>query len=169
MLYSVKVVEHPLTAPWSVEFAPGWGAPASVVFEHLNSWTENADPGIRYYSGTARYRTHFEAPTGGGHLELDLGEVRELGHVYLNGKDLGTLWKPPFRVALDGAIRPGENTLEIAVTNFWPNRLIGDARLPESQRHTHTNIVKWRADSPLMPSGLLGPVILRSTSTVPLH
>jgi hypothetical protein len=158
------VVERPVTGAWTVEFTPGWGAPASAVFEDLKSWTESPDAGIRYYSGTAAYRTKFSAPPG-GHIELDLGDVREVAHVRLNGKDLGTLWKPPFRVVVDGALRSGENTLEVAVTNFWPNRLIGDALLPEPQRHTHTNIVKWRADSPLMPSGLLGPLMLRVTKT----
>jgi hypothetical protein len=151
----------PVNGPWTVEFMTGRRAPARAVFQSLESWTANADPGIRYYSGTATYRAKFTAPAADS-LELDLGDVRELAHVRVNGRDLGTLWKPPFRVSLDGAARPGVNDLEVEVTNFWPNRLIGDQLLPEAERMTHTNIIKWRADSPLMPSGLLGPVTIRS-------
>jgi hypothetical protein len=160
----VKAVPEPLavTGPWTVEFMPGRRAPERAVFQTLESWTANADPGIRYFSGTATYRAKFTAPNA-DRLELDLGEVRELAHVRVNGRDLGTLWKKPFRVSLDGAVRPGVNDLEVEVTNFWPNRLIGDQLLPEAERITHTNIVKWRADSPLMPSGLLGPVAIRSS------
>ena len=166
----VQAVPEPalLTGPWTVEFMPGRRAPATVVFQALESWTANADLGIRYYSGTAVYRAKFTAPAA-DRLELDLGEVRELAHVRVNGKDLGTLWKKPFRVSLDGAAHPGINELEVAVTNFWPNRLIGDQLLPEAERMTHTNITKWRADSPLMPSGLLGPVTIRSSVRVKLQ
>ncbi len=149
-----------VAGPWTVEFTPGWRAPAKTTFPTLESWTANADPAIRYYSGTAKYRTHFETPAA-DHLELDLGDVREIAHVHVNGHDLGTVWKRPFRLSLDGAARAGSNELEVAVTNLWPNRLIGDQLLPESERLTHTNITKWRADSPLMPSGLLGPVVIR--------
>jgi hypothetical protein len=160
----VKSVPEPaaVPGPWAVDFMPGRRAPARAVFQSLESWTANADPGIRYYSGTATYRAKFTAPAADS-LELDLGEVRELAHVRVNGRDLGTLWKKPFRVSLDGAARPGINDLEVEVTNFWPNRLIGDQLLPEAERLTHTNITKWRADSPLMPSGLLGPVTVRSS------
>jgi hypothetical protein len=79
----------------------------------------------------------------------------------VNGRDLGTVWKPPFRVELAGVVHAGWNELEVAVTNLWPNRLIGDQRLPPDKRLTRTNITRFRADSPLLPSGLLGPVRLR--------
>ncbi len=155
----------PLDKSWTVHFTPGWGAPESATFQHLASWTENPDPGIRYYSGTAVYSTRFPVTpaqiASGRHPFLDLGDVREIAQVKLNGKDLGILWKKPFEVALDGALKPGANLLEISVTNLWPNRLIGDQRLPPEQRRTHTNITKFHADSPLMPSGLVGPVTLR--------
>jgi hypothetical protein len=91
---------------------------------------------------------------------LDLGEVREIAEVWLNGKPLGVLWKKPFAVKLEGA-RAGVNELEIEVVNLWPNRLIGDQSLPEEKRFTKTNISKFTANSPLMPSGLLGPVTVR--------
>ena len=90
-------------------------------------------------------------------LYLDLGEVREVAQVRVNGQDLGILWKKPFRVALGTAARAGRNQLEVAVMNLWPNRLIGDQRLPPERRLAWNNIAKFRADSPLLPSGLLGP------------
>jgi hypothetical protein len=158
-----------IAGPWTIEFTPGWGAPAETVFDRLQSWTASSDRGIRYYAGTAKYRAHFNAPAGDAALELDLGDVREIAHVHLNGRDLGTIWKPPFRVSLGGAVRPGSNDLEVDVTNFWPNRLIGDQLLPPAERLTHTNITKWRAESPLMVSGLLGPVVVRSRVTVRLR
>ena len=163
-----------MAGPWRVEFTPGWGAPASVSFDRLASWTGNADPGIRYYSGTAKYSTRVEFPAGDFALNpalalaLDLGEVREIARVRWNGRDLGVLWKKPFRVALGSAAKPGWNDVEVEVTNLWPNRLIGDQRLPAAERLTHTNITKWTADSPLMPSGLLGPVTVRMRRTVKL-
>ena len=146
-------------------FTPGWGAPASATFRRLESWSLNSDPGIRYYSGTATYRTRFLLDSKGSNITLDLGEVREIAQVKLNGKDLGILWKKPFQVALGSAAKRGWNDLEVAVTNLWPNRLIGDQQLPPEQRRTHTNITKFRADSPLMPSGLLGPVIIHNSAS----
>ena len=153
-----------ITTPWTVRFTPGWGAPAQATFDHLQSWTENPDPGIRFYSGTATYAIRFQLPSGAHHAWLDLGEVRELAQVKVNGKDLGIVWKPPFTVDLTGSGRPGWNDVEIAVTNLWPNRLIGDQQVPPEKRLTRTNITKFRADSPLMPSGLLGPVTIRFTA-----
>jgi hypothetical protein len=154
-----------LSGPWNIEFTPGWGAPANVSFDRLASWTENANPGIRYYSGTATYSTRFRLPDrldASQLWSLDFGEVREIAAVRLNGRDLGVLWKKPFRVALGAAARPGSNELVVEVTNLWPNRLIGDASLPPAERLTHTNIAKFTAASPLLPSGLLGPVIVEA-------
>jgi hypothetical protein len=146
--------------PWTVSFTPGWGAPAQATFDKLLSWSEHSDPGIRYYSGTARYTARIELPTA-REWTLDLGEVRELAEVWLNGQPLGILWKKPFTVKLGKAARVGSNQLEIEVVNLWPNRLIGDQQLPPEIRFTKTNIAKFKANSPLMPSGLLGPVVLR--------
>src|ERR1035437_6081590 len=150
----------PVSGPWTVRFTPGWGAPAQATFDKLLSWSEHPDPGIRYYSGTARYATRVDLPAG-REWTLDLGEVREIAEVWLNGKPLGILWKKPFTVKLGPAARAGANELEIEVVNLWPNRLIGDQQLPPEKRLTNTNITKFTADSPLMPSGLLGPVVLR--------
>ncbi len=150
----------PVTSPWTVSFTPGWGAPAQVTFDKLLSWSQHPEPGIRYYSGTARYSTTIELPDL-REWTLDLGEVREIAEVWLNGRPLGILWKQPFTVKLGSAARQGANHLEIEVVNLWPNRLIGDQNLPPEKRFTSTNITKFTATSPLMPSGLLGPVVLR--------
>ncbi len=150
-----------LGADWSVSFDPAWGGPEKVQFDALTSWTERPEEGIRHYSGTAVYRKTFtlakELVVAGG-LALDLGDLREMAEVTLNGQALGVLWSRPFRVDIAKAARAGENQLEIKVVNNWPNRLIGDAALPVEARRTRTNITKFKADTPLTTSGLLGPV-----------
>ena len=95
-------------------------------------------------------------------LFLDLGNVRELAEVKVNGKSCGVTWSPPFRVDVTEAVQPGANKLEVEVVNFWPNRIIGDAALPREQRLTRTNVRKLTNDTRLIESGLLGPVTLRS-------
>jgi hypothetical protein len=100
-------------------------------------------------------------------MYLDLGDVHELAEVKVNGKSCGIVWCPPFRVAVTGALKPGENQLQIEVVNFWPNRLIGDASLPPGQRFTQTNIRNLKAATPLEPAGLLGPVQLLEADSLP--
>ena len=176
-----------LSGPWEVAFDEAWGGPASVTFENLEDWTRRPEQGIRYYSGMATYRKTFDAPRGsrGGDLHLDLGEVKNLARVRLNGTDLGVVWTAPWRIASGNAIRPGKNRLEIDVVNLWPNRLIGDGLLPKARRRTRTNVrtydtpepadvslsfsspqdaarMKSGATAPLLSSGLLGPVRLLS-------
>jgi hypothetical protein len=152
-----------LSGPWTVHFDPHWGGPDSVIFDKLESWTLRAEPGIKYYSGTAVYRRTFTLPAKAGQkIFLELGDVRELAEVKVNGHSCGIAWTPPFRVDITGAGRAGENSLEIEVVNFWPNRIIGDQFLPPSQRLTRTNIRKLTKTTPLMESGLLGPVRLLS-------
>jgi hypothetical protein len=148
----------PVNVPWTVRFTPGWGAPDQARFDRLASWSEHADPGIRYYSGTARYSTKINVPAG-REWTLDLGDVREIAEVWVDGKPLGVLWKRPFAVSL-GKIS-GTVQLEVEVVNLWPNRIIGDQQPGVEKRCTSTNITKFTAQSPLMPSGLLGPVVLR--------
>lgn len=150
-----------IPGPWEVRFQAGRGAPPSATFDALHSWTEDADPGIRYFSGTARYAKRIDIPpfllAAKRRLHLDLGTVKNIAEVWLNGEPLGVIWLPPFRVEISRAARPGENLLEVEVTNLWPNRLIGDAGLPEDERIARTNVVAFTKDSPLLPSGLLGP------------
>jgi len=151
-----------IEGPWKVQFQSGRGGPAESSFEKLGSWTENQDSGVKYFSGTAAYSKSFQAPAKwfntGARLWIDLGDVKNIAEVSVNGKSLGILWKPPFRVDVTGAMKPGTNVLEIKVTNLWVNRLIGDQQPDATTKYTYTTARFYRADSALLPSGLLGPV-----------
>jgi hypothetical protein len=151
-----------LSGPWEVAFDPKWGGPESVRFDALSDWSKRPEDGIRFYSGTAIYRKTFEAPKvpRGQPMYLELGVVKNLARVRLNGRDLGVVWCAPWRVEITDAVRAGQNQLEIAVANLWPNRLIGDQSLPAAQRLTWTTWNPFTKDSALLESGLLGPVSL---------
>ena len=156
-----------IEGPWRVQFQSGRGAPVETNFEKLSSWTESNDSGVKYFSGTATYSKSFQAPTmwfnTGARLWMDLGDVKNIAEVSVNGKYLGILWKPPFRVDVTGIMKPGTNVLEIKVTNLWVNRLIGDQQLDATQKYTYTQRQFYGAESALLPSGLIGPVqIVRS-------
>lgn len=170
-----KIVDKPLVTlkpvpklagPWTVQFDPKWGGPASAQFDQLVSWTTRPENGIKFYSGTASYKKNFDLADPlrrpGTRVYLDLGAVRDLAEVRLNGKSLGLVWTAPWRVDITDAVKPTGNSLEIAVTNLWPNRLIGDAALPVEKRLTKSNI-ELSKDQPLLESGLLGPVSLMAT------
>ena len=147
-----------IAGPWKVAFDPRFGGPAQATFTRLDDWKDRPEEAIRHYSGKAVYRTTFD---GTGATALSLGEVRNMASVRLNGRELGVAWCAPWTVAIPpGLLRPKGNRLEIAVANLWANRLIGDAALPAERRVTKTTWSPYRADSPLLPSGLLGPVRL---------
>lgn len=182
-----------LDGPWVVRFPVGRGAPAEATFERLQSWSEHRLPGVKYFSGTATYLKSFVLPaphlasraTHRSALQLDLGNVAVMAEVKLNGRSLGTLWKPPFTVEITDAVKAGVNELEVRVVNRWPNRMIGDEWLAEdSERNPDGTLKRWpqwlldgqpsptgrftftswrlwkQGDAPL-ESGLLGPVRLR--------
>jgi hypothetical protein len=156
---SQKVGE--LTGAWQVTFDPRWGGPKQATFPTLSDWSKSEDKGIRYYSGKAVYTKSFTAPANiSGHMLLNLGTVDNLASVKLNGQDLGIVWCAPWQVDVTGKLKPGANQLEITVANLWPNRLIGDAGLPEGMRATRTTWNPYNAGDKLLPSGLLGPVTL---------
>ncbi len=166
---SASTVLATLDGTWEVSFPPNWGAPAAICLDQLSSWTTHADPGVRYFSGTAAYAQEFEVSAGwlrpGAKLTLDLGEVKEIAEITVNGQAVGgILWKTPFKADITTALRPGKNRLEIKVTNLWPNRLIGDQQSPDAPRYTFTVYRPYRKDSPLLASGLLGPVTLSATT-----
>ena len=146
---------------WLLSFPSGWGVPTHVNFNSLISWTQSTDSGIRYFSGTAVYRHDFKLPSScfvpGKSIVLDLGMVKEIAEVSVNGQPLGICWKPPFRVDITHVVRPGMNRMEVGITNLWPNRLIGDEQ-PGAKRYTFSLIRPFTKDSPLLESGLLGPV-----------
>jgi len=150
--------------PWTVHFQTGRGAPAAITLNSLSSWSDNSDAGVRYFSGAGTYTNTIQASAGwflkGSRLWLDLGDVKNLAEVTVNGKALGIVWKPPFRVDVTDALKPGANTLEIRVTNLWVNRLVGDEQSGVTTKYTLTTQQFYRSDSALLPSGLLGPVVL---------
>ena len=158
-----KVTEEIMTLPaWDVHFVPAIEPEKSADyrFDNLSTWNESQDPYLRFFSGTATYRTSFRwnnDKTAAG-VMLDFGQVFNMAHVYINGKDLGLLWKEPYRTDISEALVDGENTLEIKVTNSWGNRLIGDSALPKEERATMTSWDFYSPDDPLPTSGLLGPV-----------
>jgi hypothetical protein len=185
-----------LAGSWDLSFPPNLGAPQKTVFQQLISWPMANDEGIRYFSGTAVYKKQFvlkdDVISKGNSLELDLGTVGVIAEVIVNGKNLGVIWKAPFRISLGDVVHRGSNQLEVRVTNLWPNRLIGDARFaddmkwkndnPEtwpdwlgqpaerdSKRVTFASHKFWNENSHLTRSGLLGPVLLRSYRHVMLE
>lgn len=197
----VAAVPEPveIAGPWELSFPPRLGAPAQVTLGKLISWTDHPDAGVKYFSGTATYRKSFDCPLPKAHcpLYLDLGELKNLAEVKLNGKDLGILWKPPFRLEVTGLLKEKGNELEVKITNQWVNRLIGDEQLPVDRdwapKGTWTAFLKkvpqwvtegkpsptgriaftvyhhWDKDDKPLPSGLFGPVRLVSAAAVPVE
>ena len=161
-----------LAGPWRVAFDPKRGGPGVVVFKNLEDWTGRPEEGIRHYSGTATYHKTFDLPAPAREQAerrwLDLGRAHNVAAVRLNGKDLGVVWTAPWRVDVTGAVRPAGNALEIDVANLWPNRLIGDSKLPTEKRLTTTNVQKfYKGEHRLPESGLVGPVrVLRRRPAV---
>jgi hypothetical protein len=150
------------SGPWTVAFQPGRGAPASIALTALSSWSDNPDSGVKYFSGTGTYMKTIEAPAGwfgkDRHLWIDLGDVKNLAEVEVNGRSLGIVWHAPYRVDATRELRPGTNTVSIKVTNAWVNRLIGDEQPGATVKYTFADVKPYKADSPLLPSGLIGPV-----------
>ena len=156
--------------PWRVDFPPGWGAPPSVVIDRLASWTESEDQGIRYFSGTAAYHNSFrlDESSRGNRVLLDLGEVRDVAEVFVNGSSAGILWTKPYQADISAFVRPGVNELKIEIVNLWVNRMTGDMLAEPENRFCKTNqsfmvAEVWPGgDEPfrLQPAGLMGPVTL---------
>jgi hypothetical protein len=188
-----------IRGPWEVEFDTVWGGPGKVQFQDLDDWSRRAEGIVKFFSGIAIYRKTFDLPANvsatlpsaegeWSGIWLDLGEVKNLGSVRLNGRNLGVLWTPPWVVDVSSAIRSKGNVLEIAVANLWRNRLVGDERLPQDAEFAEGGgILRWpewlvkgtprptsgrysfatwrhfTKDTPLLPSGLIGPVRIRQT------
>jgi hypothetical protein len=208
---TVKVENLPaamdLSTDWEVAFQPLRGAPEKVALEKLISWTEHADAGVKYFSGTGTYTKEIDVPAemkgANRRVFLDLGVVKNVAEVKVNGKDLPLMWLPPFRADVTEFVRAGKNSLQVAVTNLWVNRLIGDeqepddlqwselksmpikppvevgrfltavpewindpASRPSKGRVTFTTFKFFKKDSPLLPSGLIGPVRLEAGEMV---
>jgi hypothetical protein len=164
---SLSNLDDALNQDWNVTFEPNRGAPATLTFDRLASWSDSPNMGVKYFSGTATYSKTIDLPaadfTPNAHFWFDLGDVKEVARIAANGKDLGIVWKTPFRVDATGALKPGPNKIVIRVTNLWVNRMIGDQQPWSSKKYAFTDITPYRVDSPLLPSGLLGPVHLYAT------
>jgi hypothetical protein len=187
-----------LDTGWAVEFPPKSGAPERVMLPKLISWSEHPDNGVRYFSGTATYRKTIEVPEAmlgeSRRIYLDLGKVAIMAEVTLNGKAFDVLWKEPFSLDVTRAVRSGTNMLEVKVVNLWINRMIGDEQLPDDSprnkdgrtvaawpewllngqpsptgRFTFTSHRLWKKDDPLVTSGLLGPVTLRTAERIQIQ
>jgi hypothetical protein len=172
MSFHVQAESVPVKSDWTLEFPPHWGAPSHLAISSLKSWTDFEDTGVRYFSGTATYHTvvHLDSKqlASGHELWLDLGDVHEIAQVRINGTSLTPLWIKPYADRVDRLMHPGDNQVDVEVTNFWPNRIIGDLQPGNEHRYTSTNIRAFSSSSSLLPSGLLGPVTLRSVSILPL-
>jgi hypothetical protein len=157
-----------MDGPWNVSFQEKRGAPASVTFDKLVSWTDSADAGVKYFSGAGTYTKEFQAAADwfkpGTSLWIDLGDVQELAEVSVNGTSLGVSWHAPYRVDVTKALKPGKNEVTIKVVNTWVNRLIGDQQ-PNATKYTFPDITPYTAESPLRPSGLIGPVVVFRDAT----
>jgi len=153
-----------LSGPWAVSFDPRWGGPAEIVFDELQDWSKHVDPSIRSYSGQATYRRSFDLPAEigarGFAVELDFGVVKNLARVRLNGVEPGVVWCAPWHIDITRALKAKGNELEITVANLWPNRLIADTALPVEKRLASTTWNPFQPGTPLLESGLLGPVKL---------
>jgi hypothetical protein len=157
-----------LNKDWFVGFAPNRGAPRTAPFDRLISWSESLDLGVRYFSGSATYTKAIVVPASafsqGAHIWLDLGDVENIAEVFINGKYEGIVWKTPFRIDVTQALLPGSNQIVVKVTNLWVNRMIGDQQPWALRKYAFADFTPYKADSPLLPSGLLGPVRLLSVS-----
>jgi hypothetical protein len=154
---------------WNVTFQPGRGAPASVVLDKLSSWTDSQDNGVKYFSGIGTYTKTIQATADwfkkGATLWIDLGDVKNLAEVTVNGKPLGIVWHAPYRVDASSALKSGANEITIKVINTWVNRLIGDQQSDATTKYTFADVKPYKADSKLLESGLLGPVKLERVTT----
>jgi hypothetical protein len=160
-----KVTELP-ASQWTIAFQADRGAPREPrKLDAFTSWTESTEPGIRYFSGTATYSTSVNiVKHPGKRVLLKLAELHEICTVRINEKPAGTIWAMPLELDITDSLKSGENTIQIDVTNLWPNRIIGDAQPSNTHAYTNTNIRKYTKDSPLLPSGLIGAVTLETIS-----
>lgn len=151
-----------IEGPWEISFPQGLGAPAKSTMTSLESWTNNNDQGIKYFSGTAAYTISVNAPANwfqkDTRLILDLGRVGDLAEVIVNGTPAGTLWSFPFRCDITDLLKKGNNKLELKITNEWTNRLAGDRVAKPGEKVLNSTL--FARGNQLNDSGLLGPVTI---------
>jgi hypothetical protein len=163
-------VSVPVTidGPWQVAFEADRGAPATITLPKLESLSHNADDGVKHFAGTATYTRRINVPKNafkaGERVYLDLGRVEVLASVTVNGHDLGTVWKPPYRVDITDAVKAGDNTVSVAVTSLWPNRMIADAALPQPYDYVDA---EWAIGENQGADGKMTPVMARKITKLP--
>jgi hypothetical protein len=170
--HPVSTVLGEITGSWDISFPPHYGAPEKIRVDDLVSWTENPEDGVKYFSGTATYTKNIQVPKDlfrpEAKIFIDLGTVKDIAEVKINGEPLGILWKEPYKVDVSDVLEQGANRLEIKVTNQWNNRIAGDRSLPEDKKILSATGVRLRLggtqELPLDESGLLGPVTVFSVS-----
>lgn len=151
-----------VTSTWQVHFDQKNGGTADEEFPELVSWTSKENPIVKYFSGTAIYKTTVTIDSTqlatSARIFIDLGVVKNIADLSINGTPAGVLWKAPFRTAdIKPLLKEGDNLLEIKITNVWRNRMIGDVQ--PGEKHPVTAIRRfYRSTDKLLPSGLLGPV-----------
>jgi hypothetical protein len=165
--------QQTITGAWDISFTKNWGAPDKATFPELISWTKSSNEGIRHYSGSVMYSKTFETNITAGNnnrIFLDLGDVSKVCEVWLNGKSLGIAWTKPYHFDVTGILQAGKNDLRIEVINTWANRIIGD--ITSEKKYTKTNLnvrgsreLLW-TETPLVPSGILGPVVIKTVTII---
>ena len=194
----VAAMPKPLVidGPWSVSFDSHLQTPKPTVFKKLMSLTESDDPAIKGFSGTTIYKTTLDIKknmlSSDKQVTLELGRVEVMAHVFVNGRDLGILWKNPYRIDISSALKAGKNELEVRVANLWVNRIIADEAYPEdclwqgaalakwpdwfvknqprpTKRQTFYTWKHWSKNDPLLPSCLIGPVYIRIAELYPVE
>ncbi len=151
---------HEVSGPWHVSFEGAAGAPEPVTMHKLYDWTTSDNDGLKYFSGTATYTASFDMGKPAGAVHLDLNRLTAMADVWVNGVYVGCVWTDPYRVDISTAVKKGKNTIAVKVANNWMNRMIGDKRLPESQRTLFSPYDPYNAESQLQESGLIGPVVV---------
>jgi hypothetical protein len=151
---------YDISSNWNVKFNPAMGAPSSNHFDSLKSWSDISHDGIKYYSGSAMYEKEFsitnEVLVSGKQAFVIFGDVQEMVRVYVNGKDCGIIWTPPYKANITPYLKAGQNKTTVLVINAWNNRIIGDLNKP-SEKYSNTNLnSKFKANGPLLRSGLMG-------------
>lgn len=167
-----EILFRHIDTPWTVRFDETWGGPGETTFNKLISYTESDNKGIKYYSGTTVYKNNVltsEPELKQGRFVLDLGKVGCMAEVIVNGRNLGVLWKAPYKVDITEALKPGTNDFEIRVINQWANRIIGDKQPDCQKKYTYSAFEHfYRPDSELLPAGLMGPVDILLVQENPL-
>jgi len=150
-----------LSGPWNLAFQAGRGAPDSITLNELSDWSTSSDSGVKYFSGVGTYTNTVQASADwfkkGARLWIDLGDVKNLAEVTVNGKQLGQVWHTPYRIDATSALNLGANQITVKVVNAWVNRMIGDEQTGAT-KISFADVKPYKANSSLLPSGLLGPV-----------